>query len=187
MSHLPRYSDGHTFEPGQCRHAVQPARRFAPRVGHRPRDPARPAQAEPTARFLGTVPGEHEERRELGAEGEEQAIRRDERRQAEVDDEFDRPADLGAARSSDPAGSAEGRRGPDTQPRVRRTWADTGAGAGEGPDWSSFDIGRTVRALKVCTQAQARLRLRTLHLRWWHAQAATMKRILRRSGGETIM
>ena len=115
---FPRYTYGHTFEPGQCRHAVQPARRFAPRVGHHPRDPARPAQAEPTARLPGNVPDEHAERRELGVEGEEQAIHHDERRQAEVDDEFDRPADPGAASSSDPAGSAEARRGPDTQPRV---------------------------------------------------------------------
>ena len=37
------------------------------------------------------------------------------------------------------------------------------------------------RALKVCTPAQARLSLRKLHLRWWHAQAATMNRILRRA------
>ena len=49
----------------------------------------------------------------------------------------DRPADPGAASSSDPSGSVEARRGPDTRPRVRRTWADTGAGIGEGPDWSS--------------------------------------------------
>ena len=152
MNHLPRYRDGHTFELGQCRHAVQPARRFAPRAGHHPRDPARPAQAEPTARLPGNVPGEQEERQELGVEGEEPAIHRDERRQAEVDDEFDRPADPGAASSSDPSGSVEARRGPDTQPRVRRTWADTGAGIGEGPDWSSFDIGRTVRALKYAHQ-----------------------------------
>jgi len=30
MNHLPRYREGHSFEPGQCRHAVQPGRRFAP-------------------------------------------------------------------------------------------------------------------------------------------------------------
>ena len=155
MIHLPRYRDGHTFEPGQCRHAVQPARRFAPRAGHHPRDPARPAQAEPTARLLGNVPDEHEERRELGVGGLEQAIHRDERRQAEIADDMNRPADLGAASSSIPAGSVESRRGPDTQPRIRRTWANTGAGAADGPDWSSFGIGRTVRALKVRTPAQA--------------------------------
>ena len=97
---------------------------------------------------------------------------------------MDRPPDPGGASSSDPAGSdaARGRRGPDQQPRIRRTWAGTGVGAAEAPDWSSVDIGRTVRALTVCTPAQARLRLRKLHLRWWHAQSATMERILQKAG-----
>ena len=45
-----------------------------------------------------------------------------------------------------------------------------------------FDIGGIVRALKVCKPAQARLSHRKLHMRRWHAQAATMDRILRRVG-----
>ena len=183
MNHLPRYREGHTFEPGQCRHAVQAGRRFAHRVGHHPRDPARPATAEPTARLPSHVPDADGELQELGREGEEQAIRSDERRQAEVRDDMDRPPDPGAASSSDPAGSTEARtRGPDLQPRNRRTWADTGAGPATNADWTTFDIGRTVKAMKVCTPAQARLSLRKLHLRWWHAQSATMTRILRRAG-----
>ena len=60
-----------------------------------------------------------------------------------------------------PAGSTEARhRGPDIHPRTRRTWADTGTGPADNPDWTTFDIGRTVQALKVCTPAQARLSLR---------------------------
>ena len=174
------------FEPGQCRHVVQLGRRYAPRVGHHPRDPARRAQAEPTARLPANVPDEEGGRRELGQDAEDRALRDFEDRQVEDPRamEMDRPPDPGGASSSDPVGSAEARRprGPDLQPRVRRTWADTGVGVAEGPDWSTCDIGRTARALKVCTPAQARLSLRKLHLRWWHAQAATMDRILKRVG-----
>ena len=192
MNHLPRFRVGHTFEPGQCRDAVHTGRRFALRVGHHPRGPARPASAEPTARSPGHVPDAAGELQELGREGEEHAIRSDERRQAEVReghaqpataDDMGRPSDPGAASSSDPAGSIEARhRGPDLHPRIRRTWTDTGTGPADSPDWTAFDIGRTVKALKVCTPVQARLSLRKLHLRWWHAQAATMTRILRRAG-----
>eukprot|EP00969_Alexandrium_andersonii_P142430 6297916-Alexandrium_andersonii.AAC.1 len=32
------------------------------------------------------------------------------------------------------------------------------------------------------TPAQARLTLRKLHLRWWHAQAVTMHRVLKHAG-----
>ena len=148
MNHLPRSREGHTFEPGQCRHATHAGRRFAHRVGHHPRDLARPASAEPTARLPS-----HAERQELGREGEKQAIRADERRQAAVRteqpdaDDMDRLPDPGAAGSSDPAGSAESRhRGPDLQPRTRGTWADTGSGPAEAPDWTTFDIGRAVKS-----------------------------------------
>ena len=132
------------------------------------------------------MPDEEGGRRELGQDAEDRALRELEDRQVEDPraDEMDRPPDPGGASSSDPAGSAEARssRGPDLQPRVRRTWAGIGVGATEAPDWSTFGIGRTVRALKVCTPAQARLNLRKLHLRRWHAQVATMDRILKRAG-----
>ena len=38
------------------------------RVGHHPRDPARPAQAQPTARLHNNVPGNHGNVQELGAD-----------------------------------------------------------------------------------------------------------------------
>ena len=73
-------------------------------------------------------------------------------------------------------------RGLDREQRIRRTWTDAGTEPDEPADRSSFDIGRTVRALKVCTEAQARLILRKLHPRWWHAQAASATRLLQRAG-----
>ena len=50
------------------------------------------------------------------------------------------------------------------------------------PNWSAFDIGKILRSLKVATEAQARYTFRKLHLRWWHAPAATMIRILKEAG-----
>ena len=43
----------------------------------------------------------------------------------------------------------------DREQRIRRTWADAGPGRETPSDWMSFDIGRTARALKVSTEAQA--------------------------------
>ena len=39
-----------------------------------------------------------------------------------------------------------------------------------------------IKSLKICTLAQARLSLRKLHLRWWHAQTSTMTRLLKHAG-----
>ena len=61
-------------------------------------------------------------------------------------------------------------RGFDREQRIRRTWTDAGTEPDEPADRSSFDIGRTVRALKVCTEAQARLIL------------ASATRLLQRAG-----
>ena len=106
MNRLPRFREGHTR-----RHAVHLGRRFAPRVGHHPRDPARPAHAEPTAKMPAVVPRPDGRRQELGREGGERVVEEARRRQAEdtgsrradgVDD-VDRPDDPGAASSSDPA------------------------------------------------------------------------------------
>ena len=47
---------------------------------------------------------------------------------------------------------------------------------------TDFDVQRSLRALRVGTEAQKRLTLRKLHLRWWHCQAAAMVRILSRAG-----
>ncbi|MFM7988920.1 MAG: hypothetical protein ACKPKO_57370, partial [Candidatus Fonsibacter sp.] len=91
----------------------------------------RPDAVELAARLPSHVHNDTGELHELGREGEEQAIRVEERRQADLitikhsdaaapSDDMDRPADPGAASSSDPVGSSEARhRGYDLQPRVR--------------------------------------------------------------------
>ncbi len=192
MRHLPR-DKGHLLEAGKCKWGVVPARAYAPRSGAHPRDPARRASEEPTSRLAGAPGGDElgqqgeaaldEERREREAERTQAQKASGEREGAEPIQERSSPGaeiapevpDTGGAMSSvQPAPERRGR-GPDQQPRVRRTWADTGVGEGQEPDWTHFDVGRAVRALRVGTEAQMRLTSRKLHLRWWHAQAATMQ------------
>ena len=67
-------------------------------------------------------------------------------------------------------------RGKDLKQRVRSMWVDAGVGAEAGLDWAHADMVRTSRALKVCTEAQACLSLRKVHLRLRRAQSATMAR-----------
>ena len=136
-----------TCELGQCRRAVHLGRRFALCLRHHPRDTARPAQVDPTARLPGHVPDDDWRRQELGREGEARGLQEAERRRAEATgrrqadggDYMDRPLDPGAASSSDPAGSAtpSNQQGPDQNPRTRHTWPDTGVGPEEAPDCSS--------------------------------------------------
>ena len=49
------------------------------------------------------------------------------------------------------------------QPKV----IDKGAGE-EVKDWTKFDIGRSIRILRIGIEAQITRGFRLLHLRWWH-------------------
>ena len=53
MNHLPGDLDEHMFEFGKCRQAAVPSRCYAPRVGHQPREPARPSHSDPTVGLPG--------------------------------------------------------------------------------------------------------------------------------------
>ena len=54
---------------------------------------------------------------------------------------------------------------------------------GENPvDWTSFDVGRSLRMLRVGNSAQITRELRKLHLRWWHAPRVPMERVLSAAG-----
>ena len=46
------------------------------------------------------------------------------------------------------------------------------------PDWSSFDLGRSLRLLRSDNAALITRSLRQLHLRWWHASYDKMRSIL---------
>ena len=49
-------------------------------------------------------------------------------------------------------------------------------------DWTKFDIGRSIRILRIGTEAQITRELRKLHLRWWHATRSQMEKTLSLAG-----
>ena len=49
-------------------------------------------------------------------------------------------------------------------------------------EWSSLDLGTTLRELRSENQSLVTRALRKLHLRWWHASATRMDQILRQAG-----
>ena len=194
-AHLGR-SANHTYIPGECRMTVAQERKSAPRKGRAPRDPRQPASDEPTAGLPGTHDGQ-----ELGA-ADEQAVEAaapsvgtlpeagaaassssSSSRAPAVASEGTLPEAVAASSSS--SAPAQGR-GPDQQQRVRRTFQDQAAGPERPNDWTQFDISRVVRTLRLGTEAARRRELRKLHIRWWHASAASMIRLLDRAGVQNI-
>ena len=49
-------------------------------------------------------------------------------------------------------------------------------------DWTKFDIGRSIRILRIGIEAQITRQLRKLHLRGWHATRSQMDRTLSFAG-----
>ena len=173
----------HTLADG-CVHAIAPERAYAPRRGHHPRDPARPAEDDPTAGMEGTSGGT-----ELGQEGEETLDRQASGRsipEAGRLDEDGIPEGHGSSSSASGSGISANRRprGLDQQPRHRSEQIrTTDTATGENPaDWTRFDIARVLRTLRMGSVPQVRMTLRKLHIRWYHAPAAAMTRLLDRAG-----
>ena len=50
------------------------------------------------------------------------------------------------------------------------------------PDWSSFDLGRCLRALKSERQPTVIKALKRLHMRWWHCSSSRMSSLLKAAG-----
>ena len=98
----------------------------------------------------------------------------------------DAPAEAsssGAASSSGHGNVLAGEgRGPDTAPRTRRTYADTGSGQPTFPDWSRFDIKISLKSLQSYAPSVVIKELRKLHLRWWHAREPKMRELLSAAG-----
>ena len=98
------------------------------------------------------------------------------------------PADLPdppqeASSSSGPSrGDHPQARGPDGEQRERRTYQDQAVGPPNSTDWTSFDVGNTLRAIRTGNLAMRKRLLRKLHLRWWHANLKSMTTILQRAG-----
>ena len=50
------------------------------------------------------------------------------------------------------------------------------------PEWSSYDLGASLRALRSDSIPQQNRALRRLHLRWWHASTSRMESLLKAAG-----
>ena len=169
----PRLDPEHTYEKDKCRWA---ASGFAPKVTRpaRPHTPVPRVDDEPTAHARATRDGV-----ELGAEGEERVAQADRAAAASSSSSSSSAVPAAASGSGDADRSG---RGPDQEPRVRRSFRDQGENPENPDDWSSFDIGKIVRLFRTTRQSAIRLSLRKLHVRWWHASKHTMHKFLERVG-----
>ena len=184
--------EGHDLDAG-CWWGTRGSRQGGPRAGRHPRDPAVKAAHEPTHRESGAPGG-----KELGIQGERELDLRD--------------GGMSAAGPGGSSSSASGKRplypnpmmeeGSEPLPfRTRQSKQDKRfqdkpiplkpdgeVVLGEDSkdknpdDWTQFDVGRVLRTLRLAGENQARLTLRKLHIRWWHASAAAMSRLLNRAG-----
>ena len=87
--------------------------------------------------------------------------------------------EYGKRKASEPQQSSSSSDNP-SQPRKK--WTDTGTQGDAKQDWTRFDLGRVLRTFRNASPGQCRLTLRKLHLRWWHAQAAPMQKLLKKAG-----
>jgi len=67
-------------------------------------------------------------------------------------------------------------------PKAKGKLFDDMKGPADPDDWSQFDVKRVLRTLRMCTMSQAKVTLRKLHIRWFHASAQTMENLLGRAG-----
>ena len=173
-------SDGkplHTNEP-DCWWGDKPTRTPSqrlrePRTGKHPRDPARKASADPDglARARGARKG-----KELGIEGEKPF---DHGRDDLELQEGSQPLPMEKPRD-DTSGPSSGSK--EVAPKAKGNPLDEIKGPADPDDWSHFDVKRVLRTLRMCTLSQAKVTLRKLHIRWFHASAQTMENLLGRAG-----
>ena len=173
----------HTFDAGCWSSGKQP-RTYAKRGKH-PRDPVRPVTIEETVGQRGDAGIELELELDAAAAARGGS----------------RPADPSSSSSSSsskppmvegsvPIGDGrhkmskpERRAGPQ-QSKKSEGWPETlgGDGPADPDNWTQFDIARVLRTLRMATIPQAKVTLRKLHIRWWHASAQSMKKLLDRAG-----
>ena len=102
-------------------------------------------------------------------------------------------AEARAASSNDPHGSIHAPPPPpsptdDTAlPRqyrgtTRHTYREAATGNATLPDWSRFNIQMSLRNLRSFNATVVQKELRKLHIRWWHASAKKMQKLLQHAG-----
>ena len=92
--------------------------------------------------------------------------------------EHSRPGDDELEPPPAPSGSAAVRRARNV---VRKVDAATGPDDST-VDWDNFDLSTYLRVLRTGAEPAKRRTLRKLHLRWWHASLAAMRRLLSAAG-----
>eukprot|EP00971_Amphidinium_carterae_P326242 6456928-Amphidinium_carterae.1 len=169
----PRWHELHSLVPSECRWAIAAVRRAVEQHTRRRHDVPRPAlpraHEEPTARIA--------EPHRLG-DADEAAAQEEELRARDALEEEHEQGVLADPQHPE----ARAGRGPDREPRERRTTAEQGTTTIVGADWSRFDKHSSLRGLRLSSEGGKRRILRKLHLRWWHASAAAMHRILKAAG-----
>ena len=192
-----RNDSAHTLRFGECRFAsgYVPVTRAA--RGDRPHEVLPPDTSEPTARLAPIDPdgrpmGTADEERVVAADraqrGEARGCRSAEAASPDTATRSSGPAEYRPApppppdvvEVQDDAADGRGQDGPRRAQRPRH--ADAAVGEAPQPDWTHFDIGNSVRALRTNNEAVIRRVLRKLHVRWWHASAQTLTRMLHRAG-----
>ena len=156
-----RSDEGHTFGP-DCRHVLTQVRATAKQRGPFGRVPAR---TEPTGGLRGSS---------LGKQAEQDA--------EALGDEQGQPAEPSSSSTDPPVRHVAGGRGPDVEPRTRRTWSEADTQTPSGEDWTSFDVQASFRGLRQADEAGKRRILRKLHLRWWHCSTDKMLSLLKAGG-----
>ncbi len=152
---------GHNRVKGKCRFwkVPDPSPISSHRTGAHPREPVPPASSHPssdTGAYDASLPSAPEQPSSSSGSGG--------------------PGD----RIPDPP------RGPDTTPRTRRTYADTGSGDSRLPTWNEFNVQNNLRNLRSYDPAVVTKELRKLHLRWWHAKEPKMRVILKAVGLDEV-
>ena len=183
QAHRPLTHPTHTRGP-DCRIPHVEARVGARRSGRHPRDPARRATDSTAADLQAQLP----DGSDLGALEEEEAAERAEPSsssgiQREVAPE--QPVEPAAGAPAEPASVGEdeiAEAARERAPRVEHHPVDAAVGTEHASDWSRFDIGRSLRVLRVGNDRAVTTELRKLHLRFWHASRQAMTQILKHAG-----
>ena len=184
-AHRPIDHPTHTRGP-DCRLPLIEERLGARRSGQHPRQPARRASASVAQDRQAQLP----DGSDLGAVEEAAAAEREpevpEPREGDAPSSSSAPvvgadADAEVRAPPDPANGSDG----DARvraPREERRPHDAQVGTPHASDWSRFDIGRSLRVLRVGNDRAVTTELRKLHLRFWHASREAMTQILKHAG-----
>ena len=189
--HRPAGHSDHTYEPPDCRlGSTSMQTRQTRRTGAHPRPPAARPVHSPVADAQAQLPDgtdlaagdEAVAKASSASAGAPPAAAEPEDQDTSLLPEDLDQEETAAEGASSSDASIIRRRGPDANPRHRRTSADAAVGSEAPSDWSRFNIGAALKVLRTGSPAAVLRELRKLHLRWWHASHTAMKNALAAAG-----